>query len=200
MGWCSGQLLVKLEEDWTPEGQTTTVAKGSLIALDLAATEKDPVRLKPTVVFAPTSEEFEQWSSTTKNHLIVTTLDHVQRRAYVYTLGSDGKWTRKRLPVPDNLTIGSVATSHTDDLFFLGLEGFLTPPSLWLGDAAKGSFASREIAEGAVRRAATGGRATRGDFEGRHEGAVLCRASQGYAVRRVESHAADGLWRIPDLE
>ena len=139
-GLVSGQLLVKLEEDWTPEGQTTTVAKGSLIALDLAATEKDPVRLKPTVVFAPTSEEFEEWSSTTKNHLIVATLDHVQQRVYVYTLGSDGNWTRTRLPVPDNVTIGSVATSHTDDLFFLGLEGFLTPPSLWLGDAAKGSF------------------------------------------------------------
>ncbi len=139
-GMVSGQLLVKLEEDWTPEGQTTAVAKGSLIALDLAATEKDPVRLKPTVVFAPTSEEFEEWSSTTKNHLIVATLDHVQQRVYVYTLGTDGNWTRTRLPVPDNVTIGSVATSHTDDLFFLGLEGFLTPPSLWLGDAAKGSF------------------------------------------------------------
>jgi prolyl oligopeptidase len=79
---------------------------------------------------------------TTKNHMILATLEHVQQRAYVYTVGSDGRWTRERLPVPDNLTIKSAAASRTDDLFFLGLEGFLTPPSLWLGDAANGSFAS----------------------------------------------------------
>src|SRR5271155_24135 len=79
---------------------------------------------------------------TTKNHMILATLEHVQQRAYVYTVGSDGRWTRERLPVPENLTIKSAAASRTDDLFFLGLEGFLTPPSLWLGDAANGSFAA----------------------------------------------------------
>jgi prolyl oligopeptidase len=136
-----GKLLVSLDEDWIPEGQTTKIAQGSVVALDLAAVEKDPARLKPVVVFAPTAQEFEQWFSTTKNHLILATLEHVQQRAYVYTLGSDGNWTRKRLPVPDNQTIRSRTTSRTDDRFFLGMEGFLTPPSLWLGDAGDGSFA-----------------------------------------------------------
>jgi prolyl oligopeptidase len=65
----------------------------------------------------------------------------VQQRAYIYSRGSDGNWTRKRLPVPDNLKINSSATSDTDDRFFLGMEGFLTPPALWLGDAGDGSFA-----------------------------------------------------------
>ncbi len=139
-GMLDGQLLVTLDEDWTPEGQSTNISQGSVVAIDLAAAEKDPVRLKTTVVFAPTSQEFEQWFSTTKNHLILATLAHVQQRAYVYTLGSDGNWTRKRLPVPDNLTIDSGTASRTDDRFFLGLQGFLTPPALWLGDAADGSF------------------------------------------------------------
>jgi len=136
-----GQLLVSLNEDWTPEGQTNKIAQGSVVALDLAAVEKDPLHLKPTVIFAPTAQEFEQWFSTTKNHLIVATLDHVQQRAYVYTLGGGAHWTRKPLPVPDNLTLGSGTYSHTDDRFFVGVEGFLTPPSLWLGDAGDGSFA-----------------------------------------------------------
>jgi prolyl oligopeptidase len=141
-GLVSGQLLVTLDEDWTPQGQTTEIAGGSVIALELAAIQKEPTRLKPAVVFAPTAQEFEQFSMTTKSQLILATLEHVQQRAYVYTVGSDGNWTRKRLPVPDNLTIKSGTASHTDDLFFLGLEGFLTPPSLWLGDAANGSFAA----------------------------------------------------------
>jgi len=102
-----GQLLVSLDEEWTPDGQTNKIAQGSVVALDLAAIEKDPLRLKPTVVFAPTAQEFEQRFSTTKNHLIVATLEHVQQRAYVYTLGSDGNWTRKALPVPNDLTLGT---------------------------------------------------------------------------------------------
>jgi prolyl oligopeptidase len=139
-GLLGGQLLVTLDEDWTPDGQTNKVAQGSVVALDLAAVEKDPVRLKPTVVFAPTAQEFEQWFSTTKHHMVLGTLEHVQGRAYVYTLGSDGKWMHQRLPVPANLTISSGTASQTDDRFFLGLEGFLTPPSLWLGDASDGTF------------------------------------------------------------
>jgi prolyl oligopeptidase len=139
-GLLGGQLLVTLDEDWTPDGQTEKVAQGSVVALDLAAVEKDPVRLKPTVVFAPTAQEFEQWFSTTKNHMVLATLEHVQGRVYVYTLGSDGKWMHQRLPVPANLTISSGTASQTDDRFFLGLEGFLMPPSLWLGDASDGSF------------------------------------------------------------
>ena len=141
-GLVSGQLLVTLGEDWTPQGQTTEIAGGSVIALELAAIQKDQTRLKPAVVFAPSAQEFAQFSMTTKSRMILATLEHVQQRAYVYTVGSDGNWTRQRLPVPDNSTIKSGTASHTDDLFFLGLEGFLTPPSLWLGDAANGSFAA----------------------------------------------------------
>ena len=140
-GLLGGQLLVTLEEDWTPEGQTNKISQGSVVALDLAAVEKDPVQLKPVVVFAPTAQEFEEWYGTTKNHLILATLEQLQQRAYVYTLGSDGDWTRKPLPLPANLTIGSGTLSHTDDRFFMGVEGFLTPPSLWLGDAGDGSLA-----------------------------------------------------------
>lgn len=140
-GLLYGELLVTLNEDWTPEGQTKSFAQGSVVSLPLDAATSDPVHLKPTVVFAPSAREFEEQFATTKNHLILTTLELVQGRAYVYTLGNDGRWTRKRLPVEDNQAIHIAAASRTSDRFFVGLEGFLTPPSLWLGDAADGSFA-----------------------------------------------------------
>jgi prolyl oligopeptidase len=139
-GILDGQLITELDEDWTPEGHAK-IPQGSVVALDLSALEKDQTRINPVVVFAPTSQEFEQWFSTTKNHLILTTLEHVQQRAYVYTLASDRHWTRKPLPVPDNLTINNGTFSRTDDRFFVSVEGFLTPPALWLGDASDGSFA-----------------------------------------------------------
>jgi prolyl oligopeptidase len=139
-GILDGQLITELDEDWTPEGHAK-IPQGSVVALDLYALEKDQTRINPVVVFAPTSQEFEQWFSTTRNHLILTTLEHVQQRAYVYTLNSDGHWTRKLLPVPANLTINNGTFSRTDDRFFVSVEGFLTPPALWLGDASDGSFA-----------------------------------------------------------
>ncbi len=67
-GMQDGQLLVSLEQDWTPEGQTKSIAQGTVISLDLRATQADPVHLKPTIVFAPTEREFAQQVVTTKNH------------------------------------------------------------------------------------------------------------------------------------
>ncbi len=38
-GLLDGQLLVTLEEDWKPDGQTKKIDQGSVVALDLAAVE-----------------------------------------------------------------------------------------------------------------------------------------------------------------
>ena len=137
-GLLDGQIIVSLDENWKPEGSDKTVAQGTVVSLDLKAVEADPAHLKPTVIFAPTAEEFEQQAADTRNHLIITTLDRVQGRAYIYTRGKSGAWTRKKLEVPDNLTVGVVTTNEADDKFFLSLTGFLTPSSLELGDAATG--------------------------------------------------------------
>lgn len=139
-GFVDNQLLVSLNEDWTPDGQSEKFAQGSVISLDMAEVAADAVHLKPTIVFAPTAEEFVQDAATTKNHVILTTLEHVQGRAYVYTRGSDGKWTRMKLPVPDNETVGIAASSLVDDKFFLEETGFLTPSSVLLGDASDASL------------------------------------------------------------
>jgi len=140
-GMLDGQLLVTLNEDWTPQGEAKSYVQGSVVSLALSALEEDQTHLKPTVVFAPTDQEFEQQFSVTRNHLILTTLDNVQGRAYVYTRDRNGQWSRRRLPVGDNQTISIDTVSLADDRFFLSVEGFLTPPSLWLGDAGDGSFA-----------------------------------------------------------
>jgi len=139
-GLLAGRLIVTIDEDWKPQGIDHTFAQGSVLAFDLKALEKDPERLKPTIVFAPTSQEFAQEVAVTKNHLLLTTLEHVQGRAYAYTVGSGGEWTRKRFDVPDNQTVDIVTTNRSDDQFFLRLTGFLTPSSLLLGDAAAGSL------------------------------------------------------------
>jgi prolyl oligopeptidase len=138
-GMLDGQILISLNEDWKPEGGAA-IAQGSVIALDMTEMMNDPAHLKPTVVFAPTAQEFEQGVSITRNHLLITTLEHVQGRAYEYTHEKTGSWTRTKLAIPDNQTVGIVSTNTADDKFFLALTGFLTPSSLDLGDAATGEL------------------------------------------------------------
>jgi prolyl oligopeptidase len=135
-GMLDGQLIVELNENWKPDGLSTTYPQGSFVALDLEAVKKDPAHLKPTVIFTPTTQEFAQEAAVTKNHLILTTLDHVQGRAYVYTRSPKNIWTSKKLDIPDNIAVSIESTNTSDDRFFLGLTGFLTPSSLLLGDAA----------------------------------------------------------------
>jgi prolyl oligopeptidase len=139
-GMLDGQIIVELNQDWKPEGLSTTYPQGSIVALDLEAVQKDPVNLKPTVIFTPTAQEFAQEVDTTKNHLILTTLDHVQGRAYVYTRSAKNVWTSKKLDIPDNLSVSIETTNTSDDHFFLQTTGFLTPTALLLGDAATASL------------------------------------------------------------
>ncbi len=135
-GLLHGQIIVTLNEAWKPEGLDKTFVQGAVISLALDATLKDPKHLKPTIIFTPSSTEFVQEVATTKNYLLLTTLENVQGRASVYTRNNDGAWSLHRLDVPDNQAIGIVSTSNSDDHFFLSVTSFLTPSSLLLGDAA----------------------------------------------------------------
>jgi prolyl oligopeptidase len=134
-GMLDGRIIVTLNQDWTPSGTTTQFVQGSVISLDLDELRKDPSQLKPTIVFAPSATEFVQNVDTTRNHLLLTTLENVQGRAYVYSVDGKGEWTRRKLDVPDNQSVGIVTGNSSDDHFFVSLTGFLTPSSLLLGDA-----------------------------------------------------------------
>ncbi len=136
----NNQLIVTLRENWTPKGSSREYKQGSVLSLNMRDVQRDPVHLKPTVVFEPTKSEFEQAVTSTKNKLVLTTLDNVQGRAYAYTMDSRGKWSRKRLPSGDNLDVSIVSTSPSSDDFFLDTSGFIRPESIYLGNAATGKL------------------------------------------------------------
>lgn len=139
-GLLEDQIILTLNQSWKPDGLSTTFPQGSIVSLDLDAVRNDPVHLKPTVIFTPTTQEFAQEVDITKRRLLVATLEHVQGRAYVYTREANGSWTRKKLDIPDNETVSLVSANTSNNQFFLTLTGFLTPSSLLLGDAATGSL------------------------------------------------------------
>jgi prolyl oligopeptidase len=140
VGMVNGWVLVELRQDWTPDAHGKTFRQGSLVQMRYEDVLKDPAHLKPAVVFEPTQKEFLESAAHTANHLIVTTLENVQGRAYVFTQSASGTWTRKRLTLPDNIAVHIASGGETDDRFFLNVTGFLTPATLYLGDAASGAF------------------------------------------------------------
>jgi prolyl oligopeptidase len=133
-----GRVLIELRQDWTPAGMERKFVQGSLLEVKLAELLKDPGHLKPAVVFEPTKVEFLQEEATTHDRLLVTTLNDVSGEAYVYTPTAAG-WTKEKLAVPAKMSVGVVSANDADDRFFLGVNGFLTPPSLWMGDAGAGT-------------------------------------------------------------
>ena len=141
-GMIDGRVLVNLREAWTPAAGAKTFAAGSLVELKLAEILRDPAHLKPSSVFEPTAQEFLQAARVTRDRLLMSTLKHVQGRAYVLAPPAKGgaAWSRAALPVPANMSVGLISASVIDNKFFLSITGFLTPPSLWLGDAMKATI------------------------------------------------------------
>ena len=140
VGLVNGYVIVELRENWTPDPHGKSYAQGSLVQMRYDDVVKDPAHLKPSVIFEPTQKEFLENAAHTASHLVLTTLENVQGRAYVYTQAASGTWTRTRLPLPDNIAVHVASTSETDDRFFLGITGFLTPSTLYFGDAGNGTF------------------------------------------------------------
>jgi prolyl oligopeptidase len=135
----AGRLLITLAEDWKVEA--TTFARGSLVAVDLAAATADPGHLKPALVYKPGSRETLDSTSITRSHVILTTYENVRGRAFVYSPAAQGAWSNRRLDLPDNSSIGVIDTNLHNDNAFLVVTSFLTPSTLWRVDANTGSGA-----------------------------------------------------------
>ncbi|HEY1560793.1 MAG TPA: prolyl oligopeptidase family serine peptidase [Caulobacteraceae bacterium] len=129
----AGRVLVRLDEAWSAGGRS--FAPGSLVDLDLAAVKADPANPHPRLVWAPSPRESLGEVAGTRDKLIITTLDNVRGRAFVYAPTADGGWSHHRLALADNLSLGIADVDHRSDQAFLSASGFLDPNSLWLVDA-----------------------------------------------------------------
>jgi prolyl oligopeptidase len=130
----AGKAIVSLDEDWTV-GDMTYKA-GSVVALDLTALKKDPGRLAPTLVWAPGPRDALDGIATTKSHLLLSTLHNVSGQILSFAPQPDGSWTAAQIGLPQNLSLAVAAADDKSDRMFLTADGFLTPSTLYLADAA----------------------------------------------------------------
>ncbi|MDA1041446.1 MAG: prolyl oligopeptidase family serine peptidase, partial [Planctomycetota bacterium] len=125
-------LLLELRSDWTVAG--TTFKAGSLLATDFERFLAGDRTFH--VLFEPTDRTSLAAFSTTRNHVLLTTLDNVRNRLFSLSF-RDGSWQRKPLSgVPE---IGTASVIPIDDIesddVFLITATALQPSTLSLGTA-----------------------------------------------------------------
>ncbi len=133
-GLLSGKMVVSLKQDWTaPSGQDFKT--GDVIAWPVDAWLADP-KTTAELVIRPGEREAIEGLNVTRNRLVVALFENVRGSVYVY----DPKdWSRTRLDLPQNVTVGVGSSSESDDKVFVSVAGYLNPSSLWLADAATGA-------------------------------------------------------------
>lgn len=134
-----GRLVITLAEPWTADG--VTFAQGALVSVELGAALADPEHLHPRLIFAPGPRESVASAGAARSRLIAVVNENVRGRADVFTPQPDGGWRRSRLDLPDNASISLVTEDVHSDRAYLDVTGFMTPPTLWLADAATGQLA-----------------------------------------------------------
>jgi prolyl oligopeptidase len=132
VGFVANRLVFEIDSDWQPTAGPK-VAKGSLVSLPAGRLDG-----APQVVFAPGPRQMFEEVGSLKHGLAVTIFDNVRGQGWVYTPAGDG-WSGKRMPLPDDVSVGVVASNEQRDQVVFDVTGFLTPTQLWLADAAKGT-------------------------------------------------------------
>ncbi len=132
-----GMLVVTTDQDWTaPSGQAFQT--GDVFAWPLADWLADPAT-PAQLIIRPTERQAIEGISATRNRLIVALYDNVRGSVYAYAPARRGEWSRTRLDLPENVTVGIGSASETDDQVFVTVSGYLTPSTLFLADAQTGA-------------------------------------------------------------
>jgi prolyl oligopeptidase len=126
------QLLFSLRTDW--KVGDTTYPQDALLSVGLDQF-LDGVKGFATL-FQPKDRIALGSVATTRNMMLVSTLDNVASRVYQYSF--DGKkWTQKEVALPGLGSAFITGTSDVDDTYYVGYNDFLTPPSLYMVEPGK---------------------------------------------------------------
>ena len=122
-------LLVSLRSDL--KAGDATYRQGSLVAVALDDLLAGARRFH--VLFEPSERVSLDGVSTTRNHVLVSTLDNVRSKLSKLSLAG-GAWTREEVPLPGLGSARVTEASDEADIYFYTYQDFLTPNSLYLGD------------------------------------------------------------------
>jgi len=133
----ANQVVISVEDDWSWQGQR--FAKGSLLSFNIEALKSDPAKAAATLIYAPGPRESIEQVVGTRQHLLVSAYENVKGGLHAFTFNGKA-WTRKKLTLPENASIGVVSTRDQDDKAFISVSGFTVPDALYYGDVSQDNF------------------------------------------------------------
>jgi prolyl oligopeptidase len=137
-GIIDGRLLVSLDQDWEA-APGLAFKSDSLISYDLEEWKRDPNSARPSLVWEPGARQTLGGVATTRDSLLITTLDNVRGRAFAMNY-ANGRWTSRPVALPANSTIGVAAASDLSDEAMFSVTDYLTPSTLWYYNGDSGQL------------------------------------------------------------
>ena len=132
-----GQVIIHLYEDWKDGAKT--IPGGSVAAFDGNTALKTADALAPVAIFTPGARESVAGVSATKDKLLIGIYQNVKGKVLVATRAPDNSWSRTAMTLPDNVSANVASTDTKTNDALVSVTGFLTPSSIWLADAARGT-------------------------------------------------------------
>jgi prolyl oligopeptidase len=133
-GLFHGQILVTLQQEWSPQGVSGAQAQfpnGALVSVALdSATGPSP---RVTLLTAPGPRESIEEVTVTHDAVLVAGYSNVRGRILRFTF-DNGAWTQTQIDLPPNGTVGFAGASPTDSQAFAVFQDFLTPSTLYALD------------------------------------------------------------------
>lgn len=115
---------------------TVTYKSGSVVALPVSRIKENQKALSfLEVIFTPTTKRFLSNLSSTKNHLLLDIIDNIQGKIVKVTFKSPRNWESENIPLGKNGVASIQSVNNETDLFLATYTDFLTPSSLFLGNA-----------------------------------------------------------------
>jgi len=124
-----GQMLVSLQEDWTPEGQDTAFKSGDLVSFDMDAYLQAYELPEVELVFRPTSRQSFEGVSRAGETALISLNDNVVGKLLQLDR-VEGAWETTPIKLPGEGQAQLAFASKKSDIAFINYEGFLTPDSL----------------------------------------------------------------------
>lgn len=127
----NGQLVVKLNDDWTFNDSDYKQGSVVLVAPKVLRGEAGEI----TLLIEATSNSVVEEVTVTSKSILVVVLEDVKSKVYQYKRLKSG-WHASDVALPKSGKISIEASNDRSGEFFARYEGFLTPPTLYMVDAA----------------------------------------------------------------
>lgn len=131
-GMFGDDLLLYLQSDWDVNG--TVFARGSLVSYNMPAFLGSDRVVR--AIYVPDERSSFASLLTTKDYIVVATLENVQGRLRLYSFNGQ-EWTGEAVPVPEFGTVGLVSSNEETNEYFFSFSNPVTPSTLYYGNGSK---------------------------------------------------------------